>query len=152
MLPRILRVVRAKAIKKTAKALQQKPPARPAFSKDPKNANNTVIYKPKMTGQQQSLEGRAAKLLGKAGAAQFKKQQESEKHVSKAHAPRKTGLENIARTPESFIFEGYRASSKNGRPKDLKLGKSGGGKKKGKPRTRSSARASTWKKGGGKKD
>lgn len=105
-----------------------------------------------MTGQQQSLQGRAAKLLGKAGAAQFKKREEGEKRGSKAHEPRKTGLEGIARTPESFVFEGYRASAKSGKPKDLKLGKSGGGKKKGKPRTRSSARASTWKKGGGKKD
>jgi nucleolar protein 12 len=55
------------------------------------------------------------------------------------------------RTPESIVFEGYRASSKSGTPRDLKLGSSGGGKKKGKPRTRGAKRGGEWKKAGGKK-
>jgi nucleolar protein 12 len=142
MLPRILRVVRAKAVKKTALASQQKQPARPN-AKDSKNPNKQQIYNPKITGQEQSLQGRAAKLLGKAGAAQFRKHDVTEKRQQQ---PVKTGLEGIAKTPESIVFEGYRASSKSGRPKDLKLGGSGGGKKKGKPRTRSSKRAESWKK------
>lgn len=53
------------------------------------------------------------------------------------------------RAPESFIFEGHRASSKQGKT-GLKLG--GGGKKKGgKPGTRSSKRGTAWKASGGRK-
>lgn len=62
-----------------------------------------------------------------------------------------SGADGVLKTPEAIVFEGYRASSKNGRPKDLKLGGKGGGKKQGKRRTRSTKRASEWKKGGVKK-
>jgi nucleolar protein 12 len=100
-----------------------------------------------MSSQQQSLEGRAGKLLGRAGAAQFRKGDGSKFQDGQSNKP----IPGVARTPESFVFEGYRASAKNGKPKDLKLGGNGGGKKgKGKPRTRSSKRGTEWKKKGAK--
>jgi len=78
-----------------------------------------------------------------SGAAQFRRRD------GPSDRP-KNGLEGISRTPESIIFEGYRASAKSGRPKDLKLGGKGGGKKKGKPTSRSSKRGTEWKKSGGR--
>jgi nucleolar protein 12 len=152
MLPRVLRVVRAKAIKKTALALQA---ARPD-SKGIKNANKTQIYNPKVSSQVSSLQGRAGKLLGRAGAARIKKSEGSganEVAIGAKYQGKNgsvVGLHGIAKTPESIVFEGYRASAKSGKPKDLKLGGKGSGKSKGKPRTRSSKRASEWKKGTGK--
>lgn len=156
MLPRILRVVRAKAVRKTALASQNSRP-------DPRNASNANkerIYNPKMSSQASSLQGRAGKLLGRAGAAQFKKRESSASGANgmtmgkRGDGQRSSsggGIAGIAKTPENVVFEGYRASAKSGKPKDLKMGNGGGGKKKGKPRTRSSKRASEWKKGGGKK-
>jgi len=147
MLPRVLRVTRAKAIKKTALTSQHTHPSKRPFPNGSGNPNRERIYNPKVSGKHQSLQGRAAKLLGKAGAARFKGGNNT---ARKETRPRKRS-EGIMKTPESIVFEGYRASQKAGKPKDLKLGGSGGGKKKGKPRTRSSKRASDWKKSGGKK-
>ncbi len=147
MLPRVLRVTRAKAVKKTALASQQSRPGSRPLLNGSSNPNCERIYNPKMSSQQLSLQGRASKLLGRAGAAQFKK-----RDGAKDHGPHPAkGSEGIAKTPESIIFEGYRASPRSGKPKDLKLGGSGGGRKKGKPRTRSRKRSSEWKKSGGKK-
>jgi nucleolar protein 12 len=142
MLPRVLRVTRAKAIKKTALASQHTRPSKCSFPNGSSNPNRERIYNPKISGQHQSLQGRTTKLLGKAGAARFN-------GVSNI-AGEETQPHSIIKIPESIVFEGYRASQKSGRPKDLKLGGSGGGKK-GKPRTRSSKRALDWKKNGGKK-
>ncbi|KAH8593627.1 hypothetical protein B0O99DRAFT_546749 [Bisporella sp. PMI_857] len=157
MLPRILRVVRAKPINKTANA-------QAASKSRLESRNNKVIakdriYNPKIDSQVSSLEGRAGKLLGKAGAARLKKRESSGANmiaIGKRGDGQKDAnwgmsrgrIEGIAKTPESIVFEGYRASAKNGRPKDLKMGKKQG---KGKPKTRSSNRASEWKKGGTKK-
>lgn len=150
MLPRVLRVTRAKAMKKTANAQKRQEAPRQTV-KGANNPNNVVIYNPKISAQQQSLQGRASKLLGKAGASQYRKRDDAvkaAKPASEAHTP----AEGI-KGPEAFIFEGYRASANNGRPKDLKLGgknvKGKGGK--GKPKTKSAARASAWKKSGGKR-
>ena len=60
-------------------------------------------------------------------------------------------IEGIAKTPETIVFEGFRASSKAGKPRDLKMGRGAGGKKKAKPKTRSSKRGTEWKKSGGRK-
>jgi nucleolar protein 12 len=147
MLPRVLRVTRAKAIKKTALASQHTRPSKRSFPNGSNNPNREHIYNPKISGQHQSLQGRAAKLLGRAGAAHFKGASNS---TGEETQPLKR-LAGIIKTPENIVFEGYRASQKSGKPKDLKLGGSGGGKKKEKPRTRSSKRASDWKKSGGKK-
>ncbi|KEQ70369.1 hypothetical protein M436DRAFT_53774, partial [Aureobasidium namibiae CBS 147.97] len=116
MLPRKLRVTRAKTIKRNVKPGSNAVKAPGAASKG--------IYNPKADPVMQSNMGRAGKLMGRAAAAQGFK------------------------TPESFIFEGHRAKAGAGKS-GLKLG--GSGKKKGKPRTRSSNRAAAWKAGGGKK-
>jgi nucleolar protein 12 len=146
LLPRILRVVRAKAVRKTALASRN--------TKGPKAQIKDRIYNPKMPSEEASLHGRASKLLGRAGAANIKKGSGSGANSmvvgKKGNAGASdNGIAGIAKKPEQIVFEGYRASSKNGRPKDLKMG--GGGKKKGKPTNRGAKRASAWKKGGGKK-
>lgn len=145
MLPRVLRVVRAKAVRKTSQVSQQfRTSSRPPLTGS-NNPNREPIYNPKMTSQQSSLQGRARKLLGRAGAAKLRKLEGNEKDGRS-----KLGIEGF-KTPENIVFEGYRASAKSGKPKDLKMGGGGGGKKKGKPRTRGSKRASDWRKGAGKK-
>jgi nucleolar protein 12 len=102
-----------------------------------------------------SLRGRARKLLGRAGAAQLKKKEGSGANDTvigkRGDAVKGSGIEGILRTPENIVFEGYRASAKSGKPKDLKMGGKGGGKKKGKQRARGQKRASEWRKAGGKK-
>ncbi|CZT45573.1 related to nucleolar protein 12 [Rhynchosporium secalis] len=148
MLPRVLRVVRAKAVRKTANA------AAANTRSDPRNSrtnNKPRIYQPKTTSEMSSLQGRAGKLLGKSGAAQFKKKDAASGANGTVMGKKGDGkvIEGISKTPEAIIFEGYRASSKNGRPKDLKMG--GAKKGKGKPKSRSSTRASSWRKAGGKK-
>ncbi|KAI9831881.1 MAG: hypothetical protein M1819_004603 [Sarea resinae] len=131
LLPRKLRVTRAKNIRKAPAGNPRSPAVAPA-------AKTNGVYNPKLTPQVQSLRGRAGKLLGRAGAAQLR-----------AQDGHKAGLANIARTPESFVFEGHRATSKSG--KGAIFGKSGKGKKKGeKPRNRSVKRAAAWKAAGGK--
>ncbi|CBX95686.1 hypothetical protein IAQ61_004516 [Plenodomus lingam] len=78
-------------------------------------------YVAKLTGEQKSMQGRARSMLGKVAKAQ---------------------------TKEGFIFEGHRASEKQGKG-GLKFKGSGGAKKKG-PNGRKS-RSATWKKTGAKK-
>ncbi|KAF8455672.1 hypothetical protein BGX38DRAFT_1088036 [Terfezia claveryi] len=74
------------------------------------------VFVPRDDPRQKEMLGRARRLLGKAGAAKAKK------------------------APESFIFEGTRATA-TANPR-IKLG----GKKKGKPaRARANARSSAWK-------
>lgn len=149
MLPRVLRVVRAKAVHKTALASA----ASKADSKKPRG--KPQIYNPKQTSEMSSLRGRARKLLGRAGAAQLKKKEGSGANDTvigkRGDAVKGSGIEGILRTPENIVFEGYRASAKSGKPKDLKMGGKGGGKKKGKQRARGQKRASEWRKAGGKK-
>jgi len=124
MLPRKLRVMRAKTIKRNA----VKPNARPTNG----------VYNPKVNPQLKSAMGRAGKLLGRAGAAQMKpgKGQSSG-----------TGANGV-QGPESFVFEGHRAKSGghvNGKKRPS------GKKKVGRPQNRSSKRAVAWKKAGGAK-
>ncbi|KAH0292005.1 RNA-binding domain-containing protein, partial [Aureobasidium sp. EXF-3399] len=128
MLPRKLRVTRAKTIKRNVKPGSNAVKAPGAASKG--------IYNPKADPVMQSNMGRAGKLMGRAAAAQVQKG----KPIG--------GTPQGFKTPESFIFEGHRAKAGAGKS-GLKLG--GSGKKKGKPRTRSSNRAAAWKAGGGKK-
>lgn len=102
-------------------------------------------YVPKMDSAKQSLSGRAGKLLGRAGAAYLNGQQS-------IGTPSLKGAGNAMRTPEQIVFEGYRASSKQGQGAKI-----GGPKKKqkqqqaGKPGTRSSRRAAAFKAKGGRK-
>lgn len=137
MLPRVLRVSRAKAIAKTALALQRTRPGTKIQKGGANNANNTPIYNPKLSSQQQSLEGRASKLLGKAGAAHVRRQESTQ-------TP-KMDIRPVVKTPEHIVMEGYRASASSGKPRDLKFNKVGK-KKQGKPTNRGSKRGSEWKK------
>lgn len=149
MLPRKLRVVRAKAIKRNVKPGSSSTRA-PAHSK---GAKGTGIYNARLTGEQQSQMGRAGRLLGRAGAAQMRNgggppATGANGQISD-RAPRLPNGGPRIRAPEDFIFEGHRASAKSGKS-GLKLG--GGGKKKaGKPKTRSSTRGAAWKASGGMK-
>lgn len=112
LLPRKLRVSRAKAQKK-----KEKKPTAPRPSKS-EEAKPKGAYNAKVSAEEKSQRGRAGAMLGKA--AKFK-------------------------TAESFVFEGHRASSKQG-TSGLKLG----GKTRKGPNGRKS-RSKAWKASGGKK-
>jgi nucleolar protein 12 len=107
LLPRKLRVVRAKAT--ALKRKDARPPPAAAHNRFKKNESG---YQAKVTDEQKSMQGRAGKLLGKAGAF---------------------------RSAESFVFEGHRARPGADRPAGKKRAKSraaawkaAGGKKPGK--------------------
>ena len=132
MLPRLLRVTRAKAVTKTAshqKSASFRPNARPV----PKGTGH---YKAKPSSEALSLAGRAGKLLGKAGAARLRR--------GDMDPAVKGGAKVGIKTPEKVVFEGHRASRGQGRSG---LGKKG----KGKPTTRSSRRGAAFKAKGGEK-
>lgn len=112
MLPRDLRVTRAKDPRRTALALEK---SRAKTTANGKSA--TTKHKSKPTPEQLSLAGRAGKLLGRSGAAKQKRE---------GRAPRKaTAKTSELKSPEEIVFEGRRASandanifskkSKNGR-------------------------------------
>ena len=92
-----------------------------------RNTDSAVNYKPKVPSKVQSLTGRAGKLLGRAGAAQLRAARERQ-------SPAMKKINDIAKTPESIVFEGYRASSHQGKGV---LKTKGSGKKHGKPSSRS---------------
>ena len=129
MLPRPLRVTRARNPKNTAQALQKRgigPSTTPSS-----NAKN------KSGAKEKSGSRREAKLLGVAGAAR-------QARGSKTHT------DNGVKTPKHIIFEGKRASAGDvdGLVKRHKAKKSATGKKlKGKR----AERAKQWKKGAMKK-
>jgi len=133
MLPRILRVTRAKNVKKAAAQKENKTQFKP-------KRGSSASYNPKVPSNIQSLSGRAGKLLGRAGAARIKASGDKGDHPSKVNG--------IAKSPESIVFEGYRASRQQGKGA-LKMG--GSGKAQGKPRTRSSRRGAEFKAKGKKK-
>ncbi|KAG9242507.1 hypothetical protein BJ878DRAFT_167042 [Calycina marina] len=153
MLPRVLRVTRAKSIGKTSNALAANRSR--IITKTTKPREKAKIYNPKISSAVSSMEGRAGKLLGRAGAAQLKKREGSGANTmaigNRGDAQKGRGasggaIQGITRTPESIVFEGYRASAKNGRPKDLKMGRKSKGKPK--PKNHASKRSSGWKKVG----
>jgi nucleolar protein 12 len=109
----------------------------------------TGQYVPKPTAESQTLAGRASKLLGRFGAAQLagkppggggagagkshgpnskKRQDRKELFMNRAagggggagEAGAGAGAGEI-KGPEQFVFEGRRASSKDGKPKDLRF-------------------------------
>lgn len=137
MLPRTLRVTRAKDPRKTVLA-QERSKARQG--KPPHGDGKNMKYRPKATPEQQSLAGRAGRLLGRAGAAQQRYGKKPSRNESRdEQAP-------AIKTPEQFVFEGRRATSKDMRPKDLKLNKKKKNKVSGKPQNRGTRRATEWKK------
>ncbi|MCJ1280941.1 Nucleolar protein 12 [Xylographa opegraphella] len=123
LLPRPLRVTRAKHIAKTASHASRAPHPPPRRVPD-------GGYTPKPSSQLRSLAGRAGKLLGRAGAAQLRQ-----------------GGGGGIRSPEEVVFEGYRARGGQ-KPTGLQPKK---GKGKGKPVTRSSKRGAAFKAEGGKR-
>ncbi|KAL2873638.1 Nucleolar protein 12 [Colletotrichum sp. CLE4] len=150
MLPRIMRVTRAKAPQKTALAMERTNKARAAQAGASRGgAPGSTKYKAKITPEQQSLAGRASRLLGRQGA----RRERDDNRKPRAHAPANgSGAipKDEMKKPEDFIFEGRRASAKDGRPKDLKFNKrskpkGGGGVKKTKPTGRGAKRAAEWK-------
>ena len=111
MLPRRLRVMRAKATKKRVEKRRESD---------------------KGAAVDRSMQGRASKLLGRAGAAQVRK---GGRRTQDVEEPQQEG--------EGAVFEGHRARA-NDRVDGLKVGRK---KKKGaKPSTRSTKRAAAWRK------
>lgn len=98
MLPRILRVTRAKNTKNAAKRKEG------SYLRDAESTK----YRSKIPSQVQSLTGRAHKLLGRAGAAKLKATGGQYRSSSKS-------VSGMAKSPESIVFEGFRASSSQGK-------------------------------------
>lgn len=128
MLPRKLRVSRAKAVKRNAK---------PGSGRPTTNKARPTGYQRKFTAEEQSSMGRTSKLFGRAAAAKQAKEPRARgtaANTTPLGDVRKVGestgnagvLGEGIRKPESFIFEGHRARSTGGKA-GLKLG----GKKKG---------------------
>ncbi|KAI0553309.1 hypothetical protein F4679DRAFT_530723 [Xylaria curta] len=148
MLPRALRVSRAKDPRKTALAIERTTKARLDAMNRTDGKPKSTKYTPKITPEQQSQAGRAAKLFGRSAAAKQRHGFKGERRKPRERAyssskPQEHG-EGI-KPPEKFIFEGRRASAKDGRPKDLKFGKTKG--KKGVVKSKSKGRgAHEWRK------
>lgn len=121
MLPRILRVTRAKNIKNASSSKEN------GATTKRKHAT-AATYKPNMPTNVQSLIGRAGKLLGRAGAAKVRAAGEQQS------GPGTRKVTGIAKSPESIVFEGYRASSHHGKMVPKSKASS---KKHGKPSMRS---------------
>lgn len=153
MLPRKLRVSRAKAQKRNAK---------PGSGRPGSNAKAAAPsgYQRKITQEEAAQMGRQSRLVGKATAAALHKSQQHNKPAAGGGGgPRDSRpshhLEGFKR-PEAFVFEGHRASSKQGNT-GLKLGGKNANKgkkgpqKQGKPTDRSARRGAAFKAGGSKK-
>ena len=115
MLPRILRVTRAKNTKSIARR-KEEPFVRNAESNK---------SRPKIPSQAQSLTGRASKLLGRAGAAKLRATGEQHRSSSRSD-------NGVSKSRESIVFEGFRASRGQGKG-NLKTA----GRKPSKPSKRS---------------
>lgn len=115
---RKLRVTRAKSTKRSDMSDKSKNRNKKPERRGPQ-PKVQPIYVPKPDPKDQALVGRASKLLGRAGASILKKQ--------------------------GAVFEGLRATKDT--DSGIRKGGSGGGKRKGKPRARSTA----WRKGQVKK-
>lgn len=158
MLPRALRVSRCKAPHKTKRAMEAKQKAAEGEKGSKKGKGKNTSYVPKATSESQTLAGRASKLLGRSGAAQLKGGKFGDR--KKGGERRKSGgadagdKQEVMKTPEEIIFEGRRASVKDGKPKDLKFkgssNKSKSVKKvsKRKPTGRGAVRAAKWRAAG----
>lgn len=115
LLPRKLRITRAKSIKRN--------PMKGPTTRKPVNGT-----------ADRTMQGRAGKLLGKAGAAQIRHQdrQGPKRQKINGHVDESDG--------KPLVFEGHRATSKD------TVGLKMGGKKKGKPKNRGAKRAAAWRK------
>ncbi|KAK0731296.1 hypothetical protein B0H67DRAFT_478008, partial [Lasiosphaeris hirsuta] len=157
MLPRALRVSRCKAPHKTARAMEAKHGKFGApESRGKPDKRIADKYVPKATAEDKTLAGRAGKLLGRAAAGQLGggKPRKFEsvagdgaKRRNSRSIAKAGGDGKVIRSPEDVVFEGRRASIKDGRPKDLKMKRKGSGKSK-KPAGRGTARAEKWRASG----
>jgi nucleolar protein 12 len=112
-----------------------------------KNASKNTVddagkYVPKLTAEAQTLAGRASKLLGRFGAEKLvgnaargkpgRKERQARREMKKPHdedgerdkdgsTTMTTATAAAIKAPEDFVFEGRRASARDGRPKDLKF-------------------------------
>ncbi|OTB06532.1 hypothetical protein M426DRAFT_72286 [Hypoxylon sp. CI-4A] len=148
MLPRILRVSRAKDPRKTALAMERNTKAKLEGPNGHDKKTKSTKYRLKVTPEQQSQAGRAGKLLGRSAAA---RQRHGLKNGEKRPRERnETTVSESFKTPEQIVFEGRRASAKDGRPKDLKFGKTKGkkGAIRAKTKSRGARRAAEWRKKG----
>jgi nucleolar protein 12 len=118
-------------------------------------ASSNGVYNPKVSEEQKSALGRASKLLGRAGAALQSRTNPVNANatpLSKTRLP-SSGRVGEVKAPESFVFEGHRAtpgsfSAGRGKKKD---GKASGSKKKvGRPNNHATRRTKAWKLGGEK--
>ena len=155
MLPRSLRVSRAKDPRKTALATERARKTKFEASGPAADGKaKSTKYKPKATPEQQSLAGRAGRLLGRSAAARQKHGVNGRPREPRARAgdhPAAAAAGGEMKTPEQVVFEGRRASAKDGRPKDLKFGKTKGKKAPAvKPKNRGAKRAAEWRKKGAK--
>lgn len=126
MLPRKLRVSRAKAVKRNAK---------PGSGRPTTNKVRGSSYQRKYTAEEQSSMGRTSKLFGRAAAAKQVKDLPRARGTAANTTPLgesgagskrvDVGLGAGIKKPENFIFEGHRARAGSGKA-GLKLG----GKKK----------------------
>ncbi|PTB64474.1 hypothetical protein BBK36DRAFT_1090682, partial [Trichoderma citrinoviride] len=143
MLPRPLRVTRAKDPRKTAQAVER---ARAKTDVADGATNRSTKYKPKATPEEQAAAGRTRKLLGRSAAAKQRHGRKRSFSASAKDGEAASAADGI-KSPERIIFEGRRASSRDGLPKDLKIGKKN--KKKAgrpmRPQNRSAKRAAAWK-------
>ncbi|SPQ17924.1 195ab6e3-3369-4626-bb7a-0cb9584b4d8f [Thermothielavioides terrestris] len=155
MLPRELRVSRCKAPHKTARAMEaRREKIASSASSDRKGGGKhdgkkrkkrsadgeTGEYVPKLTADAQTLAGRASKLLGRFGAAKLvgelpgkdkKRRRDRRERGIKGRGGEAAGEKpNGIKGPEQFVFEGRRASAKDGKPKDLKFKTKSKGKDK----------------------
>lgn len=158
MLPRELRVSRCKAPHKTARAMEAKQNKNASFAPHAKGKADKKKgeYVPKITPDAKTLAGRAGKLLGRSAAFQLGGKKKNRDRSDSGPRRRDSGaadaktLESAEpkfKSPEDIVFEGKRASIKDGRPKDLKFKGSGKHKKKGGPKSggRGAIRAAKWR-------
>lgn len=137
MLPRILRVTRAKNIRKTNSYAESIKGNR---STGPSKLNGN--YVPKPSSEMQSMSGRANKLLGRAGAAQLRSINKGKKDGTQA-GEKETKVK--IKSPEQIIFEGHRASSVQSTRKFQPS------KQRGKPQNHGSKRAAAFRATGSQK-
>ncbi|KAI0419181.1 hypothetical protein F5X98DRAFT_83365 [Xylaria grammica] len=146
MLPRTLRVSRAKDPRKTALAMERSTKA-PLKGADTKSKNTK--YTPKITPEQQSQAGRAGRLFGRSAASQQRRELKGDRRKPRVRGDKPQESGDGIKPPEQFIFEGRRASARDGKPKDLKFGKTKGkkGAIRAKAKGRGARRAAEWRKG-----
>lgn len=148
MLPRALRVTRAKDPRKTTLAMERTANARLDFLKGTDGKQKNTKYVPKITPEQQSQAGRAGKLFGRSAAVKQRhgSKDDRRKPRDRGDKPQEDG--DGIKPPEQFIFEGRRASARDGKPKDLKFGKTKGkkGAVRAKAKGRGARRAAEWRK------